>query len=83
MAQAIQERNAELICEEAVSQVQVGAHTLDVNCGTLPAEAEPDALVWLVQTVQSGGGSASMPQLLTTNNKPLQTMLTVASPQRG
>jgi len=53
MNQAVRGRNADLIREEAVKQVQAGAHTLDVNCGTLPAEAEPEALVWLVQTVQA------------------------------
>jgi len=53
MEQAVKERNADLIREEAVKQVQAGAHILDVNCGTLAAEAEPEALVWLVKTVQT------------------------------
>jgi cobalamin-dependent methionine synthase I len=53
MEQAVRDRNADLICEEAVRQAQAGAHILDVNCGTLPADAEPEGLSWLVQTVQS------------------------------
>jgi cobalamin-dependent methionine synthase I len=53
VSQAVLERNAEMLRTEAAKQVQAGAHTLDVNCGTLPAEAEPEALAWLVQTVQS------------------------------
>jgi cobalamin-dependent methionine synthase I len=53
MDQAVRDRNADLIHEEAVKQAQAGAHTLDVNSGTLPAEEEPEALSWLVQTVQS------------------------------
>lgn len=53
MGRAVEEKNAELIREEAVKQFQAGAHTLDVNCGTLPAESEPDTLAWLVQIVQS------------------------------
>jgi len=53
MEQAVRDRNADVIREEAVRQARAGAHILDVNCGTLPAEAEPEALSWLVQTVQS------------------------------
>lgn len=50
---AVEGRNAGLIQEEAVRQVQAGAHTLDVNCGTLQAEAEPQTLAWLVKTIQT------------------------------
>jgi 5-methyltetrahydrofolate--homocysteine methyltransferase len=53
IGRAVEERNAEIIREEAVRQVEAGAHTLDINCGTLPAEEEPGALAWLVETVQS------------------------------
>ncbi len=53
MGRAVEERNVDLICEEAKKQVEAGAHTLDVNCGTLPAETEPDTLAWLVKTIQS------------------------------
>ena len=50
IGRAVEERNAEMIRQEAVKQVEAGAHTLDVNCGTLPAEVEPEALAWLVET---------------------------------
>jgi cobalamin-dependent methionine synthase I len=53
MDQAVKERNTEMIQEEAIRQVQAGANTLDVNCGSLKAEEEPEALTWLVKTVQS------------------------------
>jgi 5-methyltetrahydrofolate--homocysteine methyltransferase len=53
MDQAVRERNTEVIQEEAVKQVRAGANTLDVNCGSLKAEEEPEALTWLVKTVQS------------------------------
>ena len=65
MDQAVKERDDGLIREEAVKQVQAGAHTLDVNCGTLPAEAEPGALAWLVKTVQS---ATSVPLCLDSPN---------------
>jgi 5-methyltetrahydrofolate--homocysteine methyltransferase len=51
--QAVRERKAEMVQEEAIRQVQAGANTLDVNCGSLKAEEEPEALTWLVKTVQS------------------------------
>jgi 5-methyltetrahydrofolate--homocysteine methyltransferase len=53
MDQAVRERNTERIQEEAIRQVQAGANALDVNCGSLKAEEEPEALTWLVKTVQS------------------------------
>jgi len=53
MDQAVRERNIEMIQEEAIRQVQAGANTLDVNCGSLKADEEPQALAWLVKTVQS------------------------------
>ena len=48
---AIRERNASFIRDLASRQVEAGAALVDVNAGTLPAE-EPDALSWLVKTVQ-------------------------------
>jgi len=48
---AIRERNASFIKDLARRQVEAGAARVDVNAGTLPAE-EPDALSWLVKTVQ-------------------------------
>ena len=65
MEQAVRDRNADLIREEAVRQVQAGAHTLDVNCGTFPAEAEPEALSWLVKTVQ---GATALPLCIDSPN---------------
>jgi cobalamin-dependent methionine synthase I len=53
IGRALAEKDSETIRQEAVKQVEAGAHTLDVNCGTLSAEAEPEALAWLVKTVQS------------------------------
>ena len=41
ISRAVDERDADIIRKEAVKQVQAGAHTLDVNCGTLPAEMNP------------------------------------------
>jgi 5-methyltetrahydrofolate--homocysteine methyltransferase len=52
MDQAVRERTTEMIQEEAIRQVQAGANTLDVNCGSLKVEEEPEALTWLVKTVQ-------------------------------
>jgi len=48
---AIRERNASFIRDLSRRQVEAGAALVDVNAGTLPAE-EPDALSWLVKTVQ-------------------------------
>jgi cobalamin-dependent methionine synthase I len=53
IAKAVVERNAELLQTEAEKQVKAGAAMLDVNCGTLPAEDEPAALKWLVETIQA------------------------------
>src|SRR5450759_3950814 len=51
IAQAIVERDAAVIQDLAVRQVQAGASWLDVNAGTNRTR-EPDDLVWLVETVQ-------------------------------
>ena len=48
---AIRERNTSFIKDLARRQVEAGAALVDVNAGTLPAE-EPEALSWLVRTVQ-------------------------------
>lgn len=48
---AVKERNTDFIQELAKEQVANGADYVDVNCGTLIHE-EPEALVWLVRTVQ-------------------------------
>jgi 5-methyltetrahydrofolate--homocysteine methyltransferase len=49
---AIADRDVEYIKQLATSQAEAGADWLDVNAGTRP-DAEPDDLVWLVETVQS------------------------------
>jgi 5-methyltetrahydrofolate--homocysteine methyltransferase len=48
---AIRERNVSFIRDLARRQVEAGAALVDVNAGTLPGE-EPEALSWLVRTVQ-------------------------------
>ncbi len=53
IGRAIAERNDEAVRQEAIRQAEAGAAVLDVNCGALPAEVEPEALAWLVRTVQS------------------------------
>ncbi len=52
VAQAVATRDAEFIQNLARRQVEAGAHFLDVNAGTPPAQ-EPDDLVWMVETVQA------------------------------
>lgn len=52
IAAAVQQRDREAIAVEAARQAEAGAHYLDVNCGTLPADAEPAAMEWLVDVVQ-------------------------------
>jgi 5-methyltetrahydrofolate--homocysteine methyltransferase len=53
MGRAVEERDHRAVQEEALRQVQAGAHMIDVNCGSLSADAEPETLAWLVDTVQS------------------------------
>jgi 5-methyltetrahydrofolate--homocysteine methyltransferase len=48
---AVVERDAEFIRSLAKTQVESGAHYIDVNCGTLPT-GEPEALEWITKTVQ-------------------------------
>ncbi|SJZ30347.1 methyltetrahydrofolate cobalamin methyltransferase [Selenihalanaerobacter shriftii] len=48
---AVKERDAEFIQNLAKEQEEAGADYIDVNCGTLIRE-EPEALEWLVSTVQ-------------------------------
>ncbi|MEW5873187.1 MAG: methyltetrahydrofolate cobalamin methyltransferase [Chloroflexota bacterium] len=52
VAQAIAERDAELIKNLAQKQAAAGSTWLDVNTGTHP-DREPDDLVWLIENVQS------------------------------
>lgn len=51
IALAIEKRDAGFIQREARSQVDAGAHLVDVNAGTF-LEQEPECLRWLVQAVQ-------------------------------
>lgn len=53
MHEAVIARDSETVQREARIQVEAGAHLLDVNCGSLTAEEEPEALAWMVQTVQA------------------------------
>ena len=57
IAPSVNERNRQLISDEAIHQVESGATFIDVNCGTL-LELEPEALEWLVQIVQKATGNA-------------------------
>lgn len=50
--EAVTNRDAELIRQEATKQAAAGASYIDVNAGTNP-EREPEDMVWLVKTVQS------------------------------
>jgi 5-methyltetrahydrofolate--homocysteine methyltransferase len=49
---AIKGRDIAHIQEVAKAQEQAGAHSLDVNCGTVQASEEPETMKWLVQIVQ-------------------------------
>jgi 5-methyltetrahydrofolate--homocysteine methyltransferase len=49
--EAVINRNADLITQEAARQSEAGAHYIDVNAGTNP-EREPDDMIWLVKTAQ-------------------------------
>ena len=53
---AVLERDAEAIAAAARRQKEAGAHVLDVNCGTLDAVEEPEALKWLVAVTQKATG---------------------------
>jgi 5-methyltetrahydrofolate--homocysteine methyltransferase len=53
IAKAVIERDSGFIQEEALKQVKAGATILDANCGTLDTDLEPDALEWLVKTIQA------------------------------
>ena len=52
IAHAIVERDAAVIQDLAVRQVEAGATWLDVNAGTNRTR-EPDDLIWLVETIQA------------------------------
>ncbi len=50
---ALNAQDAAYLQEVAKAQEEAGAHALDVNCGTVPAAQEPEAMKWLVETVQA------------------------------
>jgi cobalamin-dependent methionine synthase I len=52
IAPAVKERDAAFIQEEARKQANAGADYLDCNAATVGRREEPEALCWLVQTVQ-------------------------------
>lgn len=60
VADAIKERNAQVIENLALYQEQQGAIYLDVNAGTHPTK-EPEDMMWLVQTIQ---GVSALPLCL-------------------
>lgn len=51
ITEAVKERNKEFVQNLAISQSDMGANYIDVNCGTLINEEE-EALPWLVEIVQ-------------------------------
>ncbi|NQT46315.1 MAG: methyltetrahydrofolate cobalamin methyltransferase [Candidatus Omnitrophica bacterium] len=52
VSKAVREKDASFIIKEAKRQAEAGANFIDLNCGTL-LDNEPDAMAWLVETVQS------------------------------
>ena len=57
---AVRERDAGKIQAEARLQIEAGAQVLDVNCGTLDAQDEPEAMRWLVEAVQQGANNIAL-----------------------
>jgi len=53
---AVEARDAGAVEAEAIAQRDAGAHYLDVNCGSVTAEEEPELLAWLVRTAQGASG---------------------------
>ena len=56
VGEAVKARDAQFIREEAVQQAEAGAHFLDCNAAVVGVEAEPEALVWMVETCQEATG---------------------------
>lgn len=57
--EAVEKRDAAYVVKLARKQLDAGADALDVNAAAFMA-GEPDALVWLVQTVQQATGARLM-----------------------
>jgi len=53
VAPAIKNRDTEFVKKEASAQAEAGAAYIDCNAATVGKDAEPEALCWLVETVQS------------------------------
>ncbi len=50
---AVESRDVEFIQDEARKQAEAGANYIDCNASAVGVNAEPDALVWTVETVQA------------------------------
>ncbi|MDH7569367.1 MAG: dihydropteroate synthase, partial [Armatimonadota bacterium] len=56
VGEAVKAHDTAFVRQEAVAQAQAGAHYLDCNGAVVGVDAEPDTLVWLVQTCQEATG---------------------------
>lgn len=56
IGEAVKAHDTDFIRKEAVAQAEAGAAFLDCNGAVVGMEAEPDTLVWLVQTCQQATG---------------------------
>lgn len=52
IGKAVLERDRDAIQAEAMTQVNAGAHMLDVNCGTLTPAEEARYMKWLIKEIQ-------------------------------
>ncbi len=74
LAEALKAGNLEIVCREALAQVQAGADILDVNVGTLGV----DEVALLPQAVQAVMGTVDIPLCLdSANPKALEAALKV------
>ena len=53
IAKAIKENDESILYSEAEKQVKAGANFLDINCGTINEDEEPQFLAWMVQLIQN------------------------------
>lgn len=56
IGEAVKAHDTDFIRQEAVQQAEAGAHFLDCNGAVVGVEAEPETLIWLVQTCQEATG---------------------------
>lgn len=73
---AIRKRDTGKIGEEALIQIEAGAQILDVNCGTLDVQDEPQVMRWLVETVQQAANNVPL-CIDSANHKALEAGLAV------